>query len=335
MTSAARAKKTTESKTLVTRVHESTFNDADARAFVAVADAGSFTGAATQMALTPSAVSKAITRLESTLGVRLLVRTTRALHLTDEGMAFRDRCRRAFALLAEAAEEAASAAGALSGTIRIGVPPIFGTFVLPPVLPSLLEAHPGLRIEIVSTMRVADIVDRGLDLAIAVGELPDSSFLSRPLGAGHFVTVASPRYLKRAGTPKTPDDLATHQCLTYVMLDGREAPWMFRGEDGTRLVPVEGHLRSDDLHHLAASVRAGLGVTQLPALMIDHALQSNELVRVLREHEPEPKPAALVFPSRAMPRRVRVFTEHLVGYPEWIAGVRRHRRSGRDHGPRA
>jgi DNA-binding transcriptional LysR family regulator len=135
--------------------------------------------------------------------------------LTDEGIAFHERCRRALELLADAAEEVSSGARAMRGTIRLGLPPLFGTHFVPRVLPALLAVHPDLRIELVSTMRVADLIDQRLDLLIAVGELRDSSFVARPLGYGQFVVVGSPAYLARAGAPRSPADLATHRCLAF------------------------------------------------------------------------------------------------------------------------
>lgn len=297
------------------------FADADARIFVSVARAGSFARAAALARMTPSAVSKAVARLEAALGVKLVVRTTRSLHLSEEGAAFRDRCERAFALLSEALEEASSSARSVSGTVRIGVPPIFGTYYLPPILHRVLAEHPGLHVDVVSTMRAADIVDRRLDLAIMVGALPDSSFVARPLGYGQFVTIASPEYLARRGTPKRTEDVEVHACLAYAQPDGRDAPFRFGS-----VVPVEirpdAAARSDDFHHLAAMATAGVGIAQLPLFMVARELDAGTLVRVLDRHDPEPKLASLVFPGgRALARRVRVLVEHLVSPSSEMPGA--------------
>lgn len=215
-------KKQVEGTRLMSRTHELPISEADARVFVTVADAGSFTAAAALHEMTPSAVSKAIGRLESDLGVQLLKRTTRALHLTEEGAAFHERCARAFHLLAEAAEEAAADTRAVAGTVRVGLPPLFGTFVVAPLLPALLARHPGLRVEMVSTMRPSDIFDLGLDVAIAVGALPDSSLVARSLGYGKFLTVAAPSCFAAAPQPSRPEDVLAHRCLAYTRPDGRE-----------------------------------------------------------------------------------------------------------------
>jgi DNA-binding transcriptional LysR family regulator len=293
-------------------VHASPFADADARIFVTVAHAGSFAAAAALARMTPSAVSKAVARLEGALGVKLLIRTTRALHLSEEGIAFRDRCERAFALLSEALEEVSTNARTVQGTVRIGAPPVFGTYLLPRVIARVRAEHPALRIEIVSTMRTADIVDRRLDFAIVVGPLSDSSFVARPLGYGQFVTVASPDYLARRGTPRRIEDLAEHACLVYTRPDGRDAAFVFK-PDGDAHPPGAVAVRSDDLHHLAAMASAGVGIAQLPLFTVARELESGALVRLLVRWDPEPKLASLVFPAaRSMPRRVRTVVEHLV-----------------------
>ncbi|MFS2162894.1 LysR family transcriptional regulator [Variovorax sp. Varisp62] len=293
------------------RTHELPISQADARVFVTVADAGSFTAAAALHSMTPSAVSKAIGRLESDLGVRLLARTTRALHLTEEGMAFHERCARAFELLAEAAEEASAGTRAVAGTVRLGLPPLFGTFLVAPLLPALLARHPKLRIEIVSTMRLSDVFDLGLDVAIAVGALPDSSLVARPLGYGQFVTVAAPGcFAKPATRPSRPD--------------GREDPWNFTTPEGPLQIAARADVRSDDMHHLAAMAVAGLGVAHLPMFVVGEHLANGRLERLLREFEPAPKLASLVYPAgRSMPRRVRAFIDFLLSSEQHLAGVTR------------
>jgi len=314
-------KKPPRSTTLVNQIHRLPISEADARLFVSVAESGSFTAAATLHSLTPSAISRAVSRLESDLGVRLLARTTRALHLTDEGMAFRDRCARAFALLAEAAEEASARNQTAHGTVRIGLPTLFGTFLVAPQLCALREQHPRLRVEIVSTMRLSDLVDRGLDLMIAVGALPDSSFAARPLGTGRFVTVASPRYLARRGEPSAVDDLLRHEALTFARADGREDPWFF-SDGGPRALTPASVATSDDMHHLAAMAVAGAGIAQLPQFVVEEHLVARRLQRLLRRFEPEPKPAWIVLPARAIPRRVRAVVELLTSTGATLPGTR-------------
>lgn len=304
--------KTTGGTTLLTRVHELPLAEGDARIFISVADTGSFTAAAALYELTPSAVSKAVTRLESALGVRLLARTTRALHLTEEGAAFHARCARAFELLAEAAEEAAQGASEVSGVVRIGLPSLFATYLVGPQLVELLERHPRLRVDVVTTMRPADIVERGLDFMIVVGPLADSSLVARPLGYGQFVTVASPAYLAKAARLAECADLAMHRCLAFLRADGRQDDWNFLRDGEPQAMEVNASARSDDMHHLASMAVAGAGVAQLPMFLVAQALARGELARVLPEVDPPAKLASFVHAAgRSIPRRVRVVIEHL------------------------
>lgn len=331
MATRAPSKKTTSGKTSMNRVHELPFAEADARVFSAVAAAGSFTTAASLLRMTPSAVSKAITRLEGALRVRLLARTTRALHLTDEGAAFHERCVRAFGILAEAAEEASAGTSTVSGIVRIGVPPLFGTYFLPRVIAGLLVQHPRLRIDVVSTMNPSDVVDLGLDLAIVVGEMRDSSLAATPLGYGQFVSVASKSYVQRAGIPRSVDDLSKHRCLAYTRPDGRSAPWLFGRGDGLREFSPNAQIRSDEMHHLAAMAVEGLGIAHLPLFVVTHDIDAGRLVRLLPADEPEPKLAMIVHTGgRAMPRRVRTVIDFLVASE--LQGTTSHARTrGRRH----
>lgn len=322
-------KKRVEGTRLMSRTHELPISEADARVFVTVADAGSFTAAAALHGMTPSAVSKAIGRLEGDLGVQLLTRTTRALHLTEEGKAFHERCARAFDLLAEAAEEAGAGTRAVAGTVRVGLPPLFGTFVVAPLLPALLARHPKLRIELVSTMRPSDIFDLGLDVAIAVGALPDSSLVARPLGYGQFVTVAAPSCFATAPRPSRPEDLLAHQCLAYTRPDGREEPWNFMTPEGPVQIEPRADLRSDDMHHLAAMTVAEVGIAHLPLFVVNEHIAEGRLERLLQGFEPAPKLASLVYPaSRAVPRRVRTFIDFMLSSEQQLAGVMRREARG-------
>ena len=306
--------KTTVGTTLVNRVHELPLAEGDARIFISVADTGSFTAAAALYDLSPSAVSKAVSRLESALGVLLMVRTTRALHLTDEGVAFHARCSKAFQLLAEAAEEATQSAGELSGVVRIGLPSLFGTYLVGARLPELLERHPKLRVDLVTTMRPTDIVEKGLDFMIVVGQLPDSSLVARPLGYGQFVTVAAPAYLSGAGALVEYADLARHRCLAFLRPDGRQEAWNFLVDGETRAVEVSASARSDDMHHLASMAIAGAGVAHLPMFLVAEALARGKLARALFDVDPPAKLASFVYAAgRSVPRRVQVVIEHLRG----------------------
>ncbi|TMH00465.1 MAG: LysR family transcriptional regulator [Betaproteobacteria bacterium] len=237
---------------------------------------------------------------------------------------FQERSARAFQLLAEAAEEAIAGTREVSGTVRIGLPALFGTYLVAPRLPALLQRHPKLCVELVTTMRQADIVERGLDFAIAVGALPDSNFVARPLGYGQFVTVASPAYLASAGCPNHPAELAAHRCLAYARPDDRADPWNFVIDGATQPTDVPAAARSDEMHHLAAMVTAGLGVAHVPMFAVADALRCGAVVRLLQAFEPPPKLASFVYPAaRSMPRRVRHVIEHLASSDSVLPGTYR------------
>lgn len=327
MATRARPRKPGPGPRLVPRGHELPFAPDDAQIFATVAEVRSFTAAAASHRMTPSAVSKAIGRLERALGVRLVARTTRALHLTDDGLRFHELSARALGLLVEAYEEAAATTRDARGVVRIGMPPLFGTFLMPAVLPGLRARHPELRVEIVSTLQASDLVERGLDLVIVVGSLLDSSFAAQPLGVGQFVTIAAPAYVSRAGAPGTPDALAGHACLVYTERDGRPAPWSFAFGDEVRELAVAGAVHSDEMHHLAALALAGMGIAQLPLMAVSRELAAEQLTRLLAAHEPPPKTASLVYlAGRSLPRRVRAVLDHFAAQPAIPGTTARDRR---------
>lgn len=294
------------------RIQEWAIAGADARLFVSVGELGSLPAAAARHGMTPSAIGKAVARLEAALGVHLLERAPPAAQLTDEGGAFHARCARAFGLLDEAAAEPAASGGHVTGSVRLGLPSLFGSLLVAPRLPALLRQHPGLRVELVNTMRLADLAERSLDLMIAVGPLTDSALVARPVGYGRFVTVAAPAYLRDAPAPKTPDALGDHRCLAFSGVDGRQPPWRFMIDGAPWTVAVSAVARSDDMHHLAAMACAGVGIAQLPLFAVADAIDDGRLVPLLAPYEPAPRLASFVYPSTTLPRRVRVLVEHLL-----------------------
>ncbi len=308
---------------MLNRSHRLPMAEADARIFVSVAETGSFTAAASHFDLTPSAVSKAVTRLEAALGVKLVMRTTRALHLTAEGKGFHEGCARAFQLLADATEEVTAGADVISGTVRLGLPTILGTYLVGPRIRQLLDTHPQLRLDVVSTMRLSDMTERGLDLMIMVGPLPDSSLHARPLGYAQFVTVAAPETVG-ADPPANPSDLDRFRCLPWLRPDNKPDAWRFKIGSRELLVEPRTASASDDMHHLIAMAMAGAGICQVPLFAVAEALGSGKLARVLEDFDPAPKLASFVFPaSRTLPRRVRVVMEQLAEENDDIPGTSR------------
>ena len=203
------------------------FAMSDAQLFVSTVVGGSFTAAAERHGITPSGASRALARLERVIGVRLLVRTTRRLRMTEEGELFFENCRDALVLMSKAADLASESSVSLRGVLRIGLWSIVGTHRIVPMLPRLLAQHPHLSIQLVRVTSVAEFYSRQVDCALLPGEMLESSLAGRELPSVRMVLVATPEYIARHGTPAHPEDLPAHHCITLVQPDGVEFNWMF------------------------------------------------------------------------------------------------------------
>lgn len=283
------------------------------RAFVETAQAGSFTAAAERLGLSRSAVGKAVTRLEARLGVRLLLRSTRSLALTDEGADYLARCTRAFDELAAADAELAARRGQPTGTVRIALPVLFGRQWVVPVLLALQERHPGLRLQLGFSNRRADLLDERLDLAVRIGVLPDhAGLVARALGQQQTVLCAAPAYLAARGTPATPAALATHAGIAGPAAPLRWALGDARGHVQTLTVPSRLHL--DDTGAMLDAALAGHGIALLPRWMVAAHLQCGALAAVLPAWSGPSLPIHALWPGGgALPLRVRVVVDALVG----------------------
>jgi len=279
-------------------------------AFVKAAELRSFTHAARALGITPSGVGKSIARLESSLGVRLLHRTTRRIGLTDDGAVFFEQCRRILDELESARGLMSNRVAAPRGRLRVSVPITLGKRIIIPGLTRFLEDHPDVEIDVSLSDRRVNLVEDGIDVAIRIGSLADSSLVARPIGQQQIVTIAAATYLA-AGDIASLGDLALRRCLSFRMpSSGRERAWTFR-LDGR---PVEWRPRSfltlDDGEALVAAARAGLGVTQVPSYMADAALASGELVEILPHLRPRPVAINAVYVSRHnIPARTRAFVD--------------------------
>lgn len=281
----------------------------DILAFTRVADSGSFTAAARAMGISTSAVTKSISRLEVDLGVQLLHRTTRRLHLTDYGAEFHERCIGILNDLNAAETSIREAHVEPSGSVRISVPPTFGRTTLVPALDRFLERYPGLMLDICFKVRTANPIEGGFDLAVHSGRLADSGLVTRTLVRGPLKTVASPRYLSRHGIPEMPSDLLRHDCII-----GAFGPvWHFRGQQGEEVVRVSGRLTTDSGDLLREAATAGLGISQATWWLFRDELRSGELVPILRRFETEADPISIVFPAnRHVPAKVRAVADFLL-----------------------
>ena len=288
-------------------------NHNDMVAFVRSVERGGFSSAARDLGLTPSAVSKLVTRLEDRLGVRLLNRTTRRLALTAEGESFFQRSQRILADIAEAEEEVGRSRAQPRGLLRVNVGTAVGMHQLAPALPDFLARHPEIQVELTITDRVVDLIEEGADLGLRLGFLADSSLVARRICEVERVVCASPEYLKRHGTPKKPADLRAHNCLNMANAPALRR-WPFEGRDGVEHVEVSGNVSATSADALLALAARGLGLIRLSDVMVGQAIREGRLVPLLEDvHHREALPLHAVYPQgRHRSPRVAAMIEFLV-----------------------
>ncbi|KVZ12036.1 LysR family transcriptional regulator [Burkholderia ubonensis] len=280
----------------------------------AVVEAGSFSRAGEVLGLSPSGVSRSISRLEERLGVRLLDRTTRTLHLTSEGAGLYERAAPHLEGIEEAASYVSGAAVAVRGTLRVSLNPIFARQVLAPKLPLLRERHPGLELIVLQQPDVGDLVTEGIDVAVRFGPQLPSTMTSRLLLQTRVLTVASPDYLARHGRPKHPEKLADHDCIQYIdPRSGKPFSWEFHR--GREILPVKtkGHLTTTDVDLMVQACVSGAGIAQTLALGVKHLVANGDLVELFPEWPDETYPLYATRPSRRLaPAAVEAFLDFCV-----------------------
>lgn len=282
------------------------------RTFVAIVDEGSLTAAAEALDRAPPTVVRSLALLETHLGTRLLQRTTRAQHLTDDGREYLVHCRRILGAVADAEQAMAPDDDRdLRGTVRVTAPVLFGQRHVLPVITDYARRHARVRIEFMLLDRVTNLVEEGFDLGVRIGPLPDSTLIARHAGHMRRVVVASPDYLDRHGTPTHPDQLETHQCVLFRGLTAGTS-WAF--EIGGRRVTRTVH-GAFVCNHAAAAVeacRAGLGLGSFLDYQVRDAVDAGQLVRLLVDFELPPVPVSIVRPEgRLTPPRVRRLADAL------------------------
>ncbi len=284
------------------------------RIFVHVADMAGFTRAADSLGLPKATVSTAVQQLETALGARLLHRTTRRVQLTQDGIAYYERCKDLITDLEELQTMFVQGAQDLRGRLRVDMSAGIARIIVVPRLQDFLKAHPLLEIEISSTDRRVDLVREGFDCVLRVGPLGDSNLIARPLGAFAIINCASPDYLLRYGTPQSLDDLASHQLVHYVQtLGSKSSGWEYPTGDGYASLPMAGTVTVNNSEAYQAACLAGLGLIQTPAVGTRALIDAGKLVEVLPQYPPEPMPVTLLYANRRnQPKRVRVFMD-------WIA----------------
>jgi len=281
------------------------------RVFVRVAEMGSFTAAANALDLPRASVSAALQRLEAEVGTRLLHRTTRRVRLTADGTQLLERVRPLLAEAEDIDQLFQARQRQVSGRLHVDVPSRIARRLIAPALPGLLRRYPRLQLELGSTDRMIDLVREGVDCAIRVGHLHDSSLVARPLGHLALINCASPAYLREHGVPEQPDDLAQgHWSVGYASpTTGRELAWECDAH-GTRTLRLPSRVVVNNAENYIACCRAGLGLIQIPRYDVQHLLDSGELVEVLPQHRAGAMAISALYPHRRQPsRRLSAFIE--------------------------
>ena len=278
-------------------------------AFVKVADSGSFTLAANQLGVSVSAVAKAVARLEEGLGTQLLVRTTRKIALNDEGRDFYSRCSQILNDIEDAEESLKKAGDSPKGQLRLSLPGLFGRLTFLPRVAEFNRRYPDLVLHISVDDRQVDLIDRGLDLAVQVGQINNPRYVTRLLNRGKRVTAASPDYLNTYGAPLTPEDLTSHRCIASALFP----VWPYLGGDKRIEVVVQGPLVLTGGDAVREAALLGLGVVQSNWWTVGQDLAQGRLVELLKPYAVEGQPISVVYPpTRHVPTKLRVMIDYLV-----------------------
>jgi DNA-binding transcriptional LysR family regulator len=283
----------------------------DLAIFVRVVDGNGFTAAAKALAVPKSSVSRAVSRLEEALGVRLLQRTTRKVTITDAGRALHARVREQVSALTEATTEIADAGKVAQGVIRVTAPADLGVAFLADAVARFVERHPLVRVELSLTGRIVDMIEEGFDVAIRASRMVDSSLVGRKLGSSGLGLFASKKYLEKQGRPTKVSELAAHACVLFRAKSGM-ATWTLTGPHGEEDVDVRGGVSADDMLFIERAIASHAGIGLLPLFH-----RNQELVRVLAHHQVKMAPIYMLTPSnRHEPARVTLFREFLLAYLE-------------------
>ncbi len=287
------------------------------RLLARVAETRSFTRAAGDLGLTQSGLSRAISRLESELGVRLLQRNTRSVSLTPDGQMLYERCAPLLAELAQTEKLMLDRRSSPSGLLKISTPSLFGRKVVMPVIGELTLRYPELRIEAVMTDRLVDIVDEGFDALLRTGEIQDQRLIARALPPLRWVTVAAPSYLARFGTPHSIEDLKNHNCITVRNLrNGRLVDWQFMCDGKVQDAGVEGRLIFDIGDAMVDAALGGFGIAQVMDFAVRDDLAAGRLVPILQAFAGRSRAISLVYPPS------RQYSPKLMAFAEALANAR-------------
>jgi len=284
----------------------------DIYVFVKVVEAGSFVGASKQLNMPSTTVSRKVQKLEQALGVRLLQRSTRKLHVTDAGQQYFDNCQQSLARIEDATTLACQSSVMPTGVLRITSPVDFAVNYLQPWINGFLTLYPDVQVELEVTDRYVDMIEEGIDIAFRSGALEDSSLVARRIGPKKSVFCASPAYLEAHGRPLCPDDLAQHDCI--VMGSSlKNKHWTFMKDGGELSVPVSGRYAVDNMQLVVSAAHEGMGIAQVPYPLVIESFRAGTLTQVLVEYSAPESNIYIIYPShKQLARIVRAFIDHVV-----------------------
>jgi len=284
-------------------------------AFAETAKYGGFAAAARGLGMAPSTVAKAVARLESALGVKLFHRTTRQVTLTPDGERLFQRCQRVLAEVEDLQAEASGTRAEPAGVVRVDLPVYYGKRFVMPLLAGLVRRYPAIRLDVRLTDLQVDLVRDGVDVAVRIGKLRDSTLVARRVDQQGLVLCASPAYLAERGTPRRIEDLSAHAAVAFRMpTSGRDRAWQFRQRGAPVELSPTPQVRVSETESLVVALKLGMGLCQVPDLLVQDELVSGELKEVLPSCRPEPMPINIVYPSgRLLPARVKAAIEALEG----------------------
>jgi len=279
---------------------------------VTAADEGSLSAAARRLGIPLTNVSRKVSELEAHLKTRLVNRSSRRLTLTDAGRSYVTDCKRILEIVGEAERAATGEYSAPKGDLTITAPIVFGRLHVLPVVTEFLKAYPEIDVRLVFADRIVNLFEEQTDLAVRIGDLPDSSLISTRIGAIRHVVCGSPGYFAARGMPKTPDELGRHDCITF---EGLVSPsvWTFPFGKATKSVPVHSRLIVNTAEAAISAAAAGVGITRVLSYQVAHEIRTDQLVLALKDFEPAPWPVSLVYTGqRLLPSKVRVFLDYAV-----------------------
>ncbi len=280
------------------------------RIFTRVVETGSFSAVAREMGTIQPTISKQLTALEEHLGVRLLNRTTRQMSPTEAGRKFYERGRQILDELSDLESSLSHLQNRPTGLLRIHAAVAFGQLYILPSVFRFRRLYPALSIDLMLSDRYVDLVQEGVDMTIRFGELADSQVVARRIGGTTRVCVASPAYLRARNTPRSPADLAAHNCITYNYLFSNE--WEFEGPQGPQSIRVRGDFRANSALTIRAAALEGIGVAHMPGMFVQDDIDKGSLIRILADYGPPPVDIHAVYPTaRLLSTKVKMFLEFI------------------------